>query len=516
MASGVLDEIVSSNAYFASRSGVRDDSLVASFKTALVCSINAMKELCAAEATQINDAIKSSIYSSTDKDDLQKVVDCKVGCSAGKHQKKIIKVELNDKQFLRHIWNYPTDEDWCILLDTKKSFTAKASCLIHRLCLIGCSYPDEQTCKWALAVLLMCSYLELPSAKIRYEKLLEFKALVTSERVSFPELPWIANYPDNPASLPDTILKHAYEPGHAAVAKEWPGINAIGESIPLRKNSKLLKTSAEPALLKSDWDAIKDMMNTNKGDMASKNKCDTPMPSNSASDMKFSTWHGITDDPDELELLAQFQRKLMEIRSKSRVDDQKLTIGQTQSIASLPAKQPLHLHQSGTGKWTLTPRAIKAEVDTDANAEKPEAGKDTTDIASDASDALDEFHRASIQGIQARNDAKTGVIKRPAAADGHPVKRGRGRPSKAYTVVKKECEVDKKDIKKSMPKAFGGFAEPVRYNGGVIYYSEKLKAWRVMTTASDRYTEKKAKWGGDKPTKASWLAAVKLIDEANA
>ena len=82
-----------------------------------------MKFLGAAEATSINDTIKSSLYSANDNEQLQAAVDSKIQCS-NDTQKKTNKYEQNGKQFLRHIWNYPTQGDWDILLDNKKGFSA--------------------------------------------------------------------------------------------------------------------------------------------------------------------------------------------------------------------------------------------------------------------------------------------------------------------------------------------------------------------------------------------------------
>eukprot|EP00959_Pyramimonas_sp_CCMP1952_P233279 4874732-Pyramimonas_sp.AAC.1 len=68
--------------------------------------------------------------------------------------------------------------------------------------------------------------------------------------------------------------------------------------------------------LQEDWDAIKSLINSNQEGMPScSSKCDMHMPSNTDSSVKLPSWHGITDDPDELELLAYFQRKLMELRT---------------------------------------------------------------------------------------------------------------------------------------------------------------------------------------------------------
>ena len=55
---------------------------------------------------------------------------------------------------------------------------------------------------------------------------------------------------------------------------------------------------------------------------------------------------------------------------------------------------------------------------------------------------------------------------------------------------------------------------PVRYAGGVIYTSVKMKAFRVLTTAGDNYSEVPVRWKGSLPTQASWKKAVDAIGEA--
>ena len=82
--------------------------------------------------------------------------------------------------------------------------------MTHRLMLIGCHSPDEQSLKWVLAVLLMVCYQDLPSAQIRHDKLLELKAIVANEKKVFQHLPFLASYPDQPSGLPATIRDHAY------------------------------------------------------------------------------------------------------------------------------------------------------------------------------------------------------------------------------------------------------------------------------------------------------------------
>ena len=83
----------------------------------------------------------------------------------------------------------------------------------------------------------------------------------------------------------------------------------------------------------------------------------------------------------------------------------------------------------------------------------------------------------------------------------------------------KAVEADKKNIQAAMPKlpSDGSNAAPAKYNGGVIYTSQKSLSFRTLTTRGDKYSEKPcAKWKAEKPALAEWKAAYTHIDRARA
>ena len=170
------------------------------------------------EGATVNEALKASPYTADHKQEVEQAIDAKVGMSV--KQAKAPQPGAAKQQLLKHIWNYPTQAEWDVLLDAKKNFSSKASCLVHRLCLIGCNHPDEQSLKWALALLLMCCYQELPAPQ----------TMVQTERATFAELPWIGTYPESPQDLPPPVWTHAYEEA-SPVSKDWPGIAAIAENL---------------------------------------------------------------------------------------------------------------------------------------------------------------------------------------------------------------------------------------------------------------------------------------------
>ena len=239
-----MKEIQSFKEFYASRSKAGGDgvnpSLLASFKTSLVCQINNTASLTMEDGTAVNAALNDAPYGAELLQEIQQAIDCKVGMAVTAKKPRAGKPGAVKQQTLKHIWNYPTQADWDVLLDAKRNFSSKASCLVHRMCVVGCSHPDEQSLKWALALLLMCSFDELPPPQVRLDKLADLKSMVHAERKTFDELPFIAVYPEKPQELPQAVWAHGYEDA-APVAKEVPGISAIAaKKIPLRRNNKLL------------------------------------------------------------------------------------------------------------------------------------------------------------------------------------------------------------------------------------------------------------------------------------
>ena len=482
-----------------------------SFTTALVVQINAMVALSADDATALHEALKDAPYGEDGIQKIMRAIDAKiqhVPCLRGKPNKGGTK----GQQFLKKVWNYPIQDEWDVLLDPKKSFCTKASTIVHRMNLVGCSHPDEQTIKWMLALLLMVCHEELPDPRVRLDKLNDLKALVVSERKHYP-LQHLAEFPEKPEQLPQDMFQHAY-PDVKPVPKEFAGITAIGDKgIPLRKNSNLLKRKAVEADDKMGWAAVRSLVKSEM-EAASKQPCSTaasskvmPMLEVGQAPPPQST------DPDELELYAEYCRKLQELRARKSTCASPVGMAGNELGPVKPEpdhKIPLQLTATGDGKWQLTPKCRTFEppeniINHEGVQVKDEG--DTSAAADDDADALDAFAKASLDAFKKRK-AK-GVQKKPAEAK--PIK------AKGEKVKAELAEVSKKDIMQSMPKVGPDGAPPVRYNGGVIYTALTTCSFRVLTTRGDKYSEKGCgKWGGKEPTKAAWTAAIKAIDDARA
>ena len=290
--------------------------------------------------------------------------------------------------------------------------------------------------KWVLAVLLMVCYQDLPSAQIRHDKLFELKAIMANEKKVFQHLPFLASYPDQPSGLPATIIAHAYgdEP---SVSKDFPGIQAIAASVPLRSNNKMMKQTDKRAI-KQDFDALKQYLQTtgcstgvaqNDSSNASpphSSNASPPQSSNASPphSSSFGCWAELinSQDPDELELLAEFHRKLTELRrSKSGGASIIDAPGQAQQTNEPSKAQGLVLTPGVGGKWSLQPKLgpkpePKVEPKTEhmgVKSEHLEAPQPDALHDSD-SDALDAHSKAALKSMKTRNAGKT--KKRPASA----------------------------------------------------------------------------------------------------
>ena len=48
---------------------------------------------------------------------------------------------------------------------------------------------------------------------------------------------------------------------------------------------------------------------------------------------------------------------------------------------------------------------------------------------------------------------------------------------------------------------------------GVIYSAPKVKAFGVLATRNDKYTDKRFGWGGPNPSPESWKKSIAAISE---
>ena len=236
------------------------------------------------------------------------------------------------------------------------------------------------------------------------------------------------------------------------MAKEVPGISAVAaKKIPLRRNNKLL---AKAEVQANTWSAVKKLVKAeveaNQADQSS-TYCAVGAASSSRllgggqqsavgaagscgvlgvsqQSAEAGGWLGVTNDPDELELLAQFQRKLAELRANkaSRLigaaspEPAVASPQKAWNVATPPKSTGLQLTPSGDGKWKLVPKPREVKPEPTEPAVQQEVKQESkTEPQDDDSDCLDDFTKASVTAFRKRKATKAKVarlLKRPSAS----------------------------------------------------------------------------------------------------
>ena len=219
----VVKEIISVKGFFDERgasNGANDVALQKSFADTVIAMLNSMPMLSASEASQVMAVLKDDPYGETQtkriRDHIDTVVKNALQARVNGHNKAVKAGKSSNgaktgsfKQFLKTWWNYLTPEDWEKLDSLKLCYSAKQTTLVERGMAIGCTDANEQTLKWALTVLLMSHYKELPTSRQIYDKLQELKQAWEAEQKPFMH-ERLHEFPEEPASLPGAIYKEAY------------------------------------------------------------------------------------------------------------------------------------------------------------------------------------------------------------------------------------------------------------------------------------------------------------------
>jgi hypothetical protein len=497
----------------------QDQNLRNSFVNTLIVQLNVMPTFRPLDGTALSEVLKDSPYGEAGTAKIISVIDARLQSSS----KTKAPQHTHDTQCLKQPWNYPVQQEWDTIFDKKKPWTMKMSVVVERLNLIGCTHPDEQTLKWVLAMVLVAHYDELPSHKVIYQKLQDLKDVFQTERKAlFHE--HILEYPPSAQQLPKDIYETAY-PCSPPAPKELDGVIAVGENcIPLRRNSKLLKADvATNPGGQLTWDYLQRLIKPEVGhqvEVSSSLK-------RQGSSMSPAAPPSPPQDDAELCLYHEYQAKLAKLRhdrsAHARPMDVKSEPVEEVQHGVAPVQPtigvPLNVLQQVDGSLMLSPKGRVFDIKKEADDDDAGAKEDTLGAKEDT---LDIFASAAMRAFSARNAKRKTTTKEKTAAKKKVKPRYRcvyKKPagSSVKSAIKcKDEEVDKKHIKTAMPKlpANGTNAKAVKYRGGVIYTSVKTKAFRVLTTRTDKYSEKGAKWGGAKPTMAAWNKAVGHIDTA--
>ena len=348
-----------------------------------------------------------------------------------------------------------------------------------------------------------------------------------------------------------------------------PGINTVGEMIPLRKNSKLIsrkrprETTEAFVPVRQSLDSAHDVQpRSSPGRTPVKEEvCNSPVPESSRAPRGI-----ITVSRREAEVLCDVCKdKIDNIPDHSNVDRPDTSHGHDTNIkpeitdssldTNVPKSGAILLHRASDGRLTLSSRTLvpapdqpPSTVKSDVKAEQPKSEQPKPSEDDAALDDLDEYTKAAIIALRNRSASKKQeaslrrknllVNKKPAAAvspkpEPKTEHKSAAAPSAAASTQPKSgplCKVARKTsfdpdiiprakIFGAMPKSKpsdGSNPAPIHYNGGVIYTSWSSRKFRALTTRGDVYTEKSKGWTSNsrKPCIDAWKFCVAAIDAA--
>ena len=550
----VLKEIHSVSIFFQSSASSSDVvGLQRSFADGILQKLKLLKALGPSEGSQLYEALKSEPFGAEHTTRIKEAINAMLHKNASspppKTSGKAGKPD-DDKQFLKHWWNYFLQDEMDYLLDKANSWQSKMVLLVERGMSVGCTAHNEETLRWALAMLILCHYTQVPTARDLYDKIQDLKRVFVAEAK-----PWFLNhleeFPEVPVDLPSDIFEHAYKKWKP-VSIRFAGINTVADAIPLRGNSKLLKKSKTRA----ETDALNAAFEGARADCVSPSKPRVKQESAESlvkSEPVDDDADDEEDDPDIIVLKKQFELDLAKMRAR------KCSVSVKAVKAEATERVVVDRNIDGSlNIMSATPKTPpKPDVKEDHTPETPSAPTEAD---------LDPWTKAAVAALEARHasnnekkkaTAAAALKKRPAASEqcepdeanaepkvkskaepkakskvkseptGKVKTEPKGKPAtkvkvdrnrKLETKVKKEADDDdvpKSKILKAMPHIpkDGSSPKPVRYWGGVIYTAIKAKKFRALKERGNNYTESSASWGGSKPSKEAWVKCVKAIEK---
>ena len=400
----ILEEIQSAKNFNNIRESLHP-GVINGLVTSIIKQINSLKTIGPQDATVLSEALSDAPYGEAGTASVNATIDAALQNTLSTPQPS----PDEPKQFLKNWWLTCTPTDWNTLR-SNVPWSAKLTCLVERANSLGCTHPDEQCCKWMLALLLCACYSELPTPKERYNKLQELKNCVATERKVYP-YEHLTTYPQKITDLPAHMWEYAYS-AEGPLELDFPGVNLVADRIPLRKNSKLLKdhpsadTAARAAVSNSQIEIA--------------GVCDLPTPALKNADQHVPANKAppfsqdiVLSDPDEVALHAKFQAELWKLRAAKQ--------GLLASSPQHTKEQPLVLKKSPDGSFVLS-EACKGEPGaadhtgkggyepSNNNLEQPIADREEKpagqDQAADHKYDLDQFSQAALKALQKMNTKK--------------------------------------------------------------------------------------------------------------
>ncbi len=173
MALHCIREVASVKHFFHGRVAVgshgNEASLQKGFADSLISMMNATKAFGAAEGSQLMESLAESPYGEIETARIVSVIDAKMAHVSSRVSQSATAAKSGSKQLLQNWASYLSVSDWQIIQDPDKSWTSKQTLIVDRGMRLGCTDPDEQTLKWALATLMSAHYKDLPPPKAIYD-----------------------------------------------------------------------------------------------------------------------------------------------------------------------------------------------------------------------------------------------------------------------------------------------------------------------------------------------------------
>ena len=389
-------------------------TLQKSFTDSVISKLNAMRTFGPSDGTQLHVALQDSPFGESNTARIISAIDLRMQNNASEPvaESSSGRSSAGSRQILKHWWNYFTQSDLDFLMDSKKSLDAKMTRVAEVGNRIGLNNPEEQSIKWSMAVLLLCCYDTMPTARQMYAKIQDFKQVWECEAKPW-SLERLTMFPETPAQLPKEIYNAAYG-DMPPVTATFPGINTIANLIPLRKNSKRLKTE----LTKTEKaEANESFQNMAKQEPNIKAEIKAEPPAEPKAKVKCEPCDD--EDPEEIAIMKEAEAKIARMRAT-----------RTASASGTRPSSALVAHRNPDGCIELHPKdeptkAAKAEIKTAIKAEvKDEPPAADLERHADVDfDDLDPWTKAAVNSLRTRN-AKTAaaknesnVSKKPAGKD---------------------------------------------------------------------------------------------------
>jgi len=521
MAESITKEIVDATELLHARRGAgASGDTVAPLQRTLASGIVGMIQRQRAFTTSIGASLMAAlpidVFGEEGTASIRSAIEARIGASQASVANTAI--AKHDGQRLLKPGNFLTQSDWDFIRDKRKSFHAKQSVVIHRFNLLGVRWAHEQTMKWALALLLVAHFPELPSYPEIFKLLHDFKHAVDTMRKE-SDAPYLIHYPPFPAELPEEIRRQAYDDADPPVSVHLEGMDVVADNhIPMRKNSKLLRSAPTEAPTGPNapitWGALQSLLRGDSepavhmfdrrgrpgGTVAGLRAVENVDPFVGAGRAACAIADGTDRDHRTIGRASPYGRSGVDTHVRGR------SYGDKPALEDAPgggADDDASHDDAAVDPPKATAGAKSPNTTIPA---KPPTGKHAED------DGLGAYEQAAIAALSKRELAKkeeAAMRKKPSAA-GSMLKRPAGRPAGTCCTPKPSVRMTKAQILKVLPKPPHN---PVEYNGARIHI-QPSNGFLIKPTIGEKL-ERVVGWKGE-PTRKHWLRAIEIVDAVRA